>query len=97
MKLVAPNGKPSKLTAEQYRLVRTSAFKKWFGDWENSPQTASKVVDENGEPLVTRHFSQSAKPFTVFKEKAKKNEWSVSQKGIYFTSLNAKELNDAYN
>ena len=50
--LLAPNGKPSNLTPEQYALVRTPAFKKWFGDWENSPESASKVVDENGEPLV---------------------------------------------
>jgi predicted amidophosphoribosyltransferase len=34
MKLLAPNGKPSKLTAEQYRLVRTPAFKAWFGFWD---------------------------------------------------------------
>lgn len=34
-KLLAPNGKPSNLTPEQYRLVRTKAFKDWFGDWEN--------------------------------------------------------------
>jgi hypothetical protein len=58
MKLVAPNGKPSNLTPEQYRLVRTSAFKNWFGDWENSPKTASKIVDENGEPLVVWHTTK---------------------------------------
>jgi hypothetical protein len=52
MKLLAPNGKPSNLTPEQYKLVRTPEFKGWFGDWENSPKKASKVVDENGEPLV---------------------------------------------
>jgi GNAT superfamily N-acetyltransferase/acetolactate synthase small subunit len=51
-KLLAPNGKPSNLTTEQWLLVRTPEFKAWFGDWENLPQTASKVVDENGEPLV---------------------------------------------
>ena len=33
--LVAPNGKPSNLNAEQHEIVRTPAFKKWFGDWEN--------------------------------------------------------------
>ena len=49
---LAPNGKPSNLTPEQYALVRTPAFKRWFGDWENSPETASKFVDRNGEPLV---------------------------------------------
>ena len=52
---LAPNGKKSNLTKQQYRLVRTPAFKKWFGDWENSPETASKVIDENGEPLIVHH------------------------------------------
>lgn len=50
--LIAPNGKKSNLTPEQYKLVRTPEFKAWFGDWENYPKNASKVVDENGEPLV---------------------------------------------
>jgi hypothetical protein len=54
-KLLAPNGKPSNLTPEQYKLVRSSAFKKWFGDWEKEPENASKVVDENGEPKVMYH------------------------------------------
>ena len=56
--LLAPNGKPSNLTPEQYKLVRTKAFKDWFGDWENDPENASKVVDENGEPLVCNHSSR---------------------------------------
>ena len=51
-KLLAPNGKPSNLNAMQHAQVRTEAFKKWFGDWENDPENASKVVDENGEPKV---------------------------------------------
>jgi hypothetical protein len=49
---LAPNGKRSNLTDVQYDTVRTPAFKKWFGDWENDPKNASKVVDENGEPQV---------------------------------------------
>ena len=53
--LLAPNGKPSKLTLEQYKLVRTPEFKAWFGDWESDPENASKVVDENGEPKVVTH------------------------------------------
>lgn len=51
-KNLAPNGKPSKLSDELYSVVRTENFKRWFGDWENDPENASKVVDENGEPLV---------------------------------------------
>lgn len=62
--LIAPNGKPSNLTPEQYKLVRTPEFKAWFGDWENDPENASKVVDENGEPLVVYHGTNS--DFNVF-------------------------------
>ena len=51
----APNGKDSNLTAEQWAMVRTKNFKSWFGDWENDPENASKVVDENGEPMVVYH------------------------------------------
>jgi ribosomal protein S18 acetylase RimI-like enzyme len=58
--LLAPNGKPSNLTPEQYKLVRTKAFKDWFGDWENDPENASKVVDENGEPLVVYHGTKNS-------------------------------------
>lgn len=51
----APNGEPTNLTKEQWANVRTKAFKDWFGDWENDPENASKVVDENGEPKVVYH------------------------------------------
>lgn len=61
----APNGKPSNLNEMQWVQVRSSRFKKWFGDWENDPQNASKVVDSNGEPLVVYHGSPNG-VFTVF-------------------------------
>lgn len=51
----APNGEDTNLTPKQWAQVRTNAFKDWFGDWENSPKKASKVVDENGEPKVVFH------------------------------------------
>jgi len=54
-KLLAPNGKPSNLNPMQWKQVRTPEFKKWFGDWEKNPRSASKVVDENGEPLIVFH------------------------------------------
>jgi predicted ABC-type ATPase len=66
--LIAPNGKESNLTPDQYKLVRTPEFKAWFGDWENDPQNASKVLDENGEPLVVyRGDSSASKRGTIFK------------------------------
>ena len=67
--LLAPNGKPSNLTPEQYKLVRTPEFKAWFGDWEKiatcQPYTYSKLegqqnsmlLDENGEPQIFYHGS----------------------------------------
>ena len=32
--MLAPNGKPTNLTEDQWLQVRTPNFKKWFGDWE---------------------------------------------------------------
>ena len=55
----APNGNQSNLNEQQWLQVRTKAFKRWFGDWENDPTNASKVVDENGEPLVVYHGTDS--------------------------------------
>lgn len=62
--LLAPNGKPSNLNSKQWHQVRTKEFKDWFGDWENDPENASKVVDENGEPLVVYHGTNS--DFNIF-------------------------------
>lgn len=52
----APNGQPTNLTERQWVQVRTPAFKEWFGDWENDPENASKIVDQNGEPKVVYHW-----------------------------------------
>ena len=62
----APNGEPTNLTEKQWLTVRTQAFKDWFGDWENDPEAASKVVDENGEPKVVYHGTLES--FTSFLE-----------------------------
>ena len=65
--MTAPNGEKTKLNAEQWVTVRTTNFKNWFGDWENDPENASKVVDENGEPMVVWH-GRSAE-FNTFDKK----------------------------
>jgi hypothetical protein len=74
--LIAPNGKPSNLTQEQWKLVRTPEFKAWFGDWENDPENASKVVDDNGEPLVVYHTTD--KDFNYFDIKKSKDGFFFS-------------------
>ena len=82
--LLAPNGKPSNLTPQQYKLVRTPAFKEWFGDWQNDPANASKVVDENGEPLVVYHGSKNK--FNLFDKKRIGERYKIDKKGFFFTN-----------
>ncbi len=45
--------------------THTENFKRWFGDWENDPENASKVVDENGRPKVVLHGTPN-KDFFAF-------------------------------
>lgn len=87
-KLLAPNGKVSNLTEKQYAQVRTKAFKNWFGDWENNPKNASKVVDENGEPLVVYHNTNSK--FTIFEKGHDFNKYLRSEEfTFHFGNKNA--------
>ena len=83
-RLLAPNGKVSNLTEKQYAQVRTKAFKEWFGDWENDSANASKVVDENGEPLVVYH--RSPNKFNIFNVNKIGSTTDSGQygKGFYF-------------
>jgi len=84
---LAPNGKSSNLTHEQWHLVRTPEFKAWFGDWENDPENSSKVVDENGEPLVVYRGSKSKTPNYIPHKHQLSN-------GIYFSTK--KEVAELY-
>ena len=82
----APNGERSNLPERQWLQVRTPEFKKWFGDWEDDPENASKVVDENGEPLVVYHGT--GERFTVFDRSLIGENTSndgIWGKGFYFT------------
>ena len=47
--LKAPNGADTNLTAEQWALVRTKAFKAWFGDWEKAARIQKL---RNSEPVM---------------------------------------------
>jgi hypothetical protein len=47
-KLLAPNGKPSKLNRVQWAQVRTDNFKAWFGDWENDNTQKERRYDFGG-------------------------------------------------
>ena len=84
----APNGKPTNLTEQQWLQVRTPSFKAWFGDWENSPKSASKVVDENGEPMVLYHGTKASSDFYEFdidKLSSASGDNGYYGAGFYFT------------
>ena len=44
--------------------TQSQQFKRWFGDWQNDPANASKVVNADGTPKVVYH--QTGGLFTVF-------------------------------
>lgn len=59
----APNGQPSLLAPDQWHLVRTAPFMRYFGDWLRDPSASSVVLDDNGEPRVCyRGLKQSYNP-----------------------------------
>lgn len=89
----APNGEPSKLFSdllEYYNGDRVAAiqakartysksFKEWFGE--------SKVVDENGEPLIV-YSGRPTKGTTTFNLESKRSRTHLTnliKKGVYFT------------
>ena len=46
----------TELNEQQWYQVRSPQFKAWFGDWENDPANASKIINpRTGEPLVVYH------------------------------------------
>ena len=66
-------------------IIYTESFKKWFGDWENNPQNASKVVDEKGFPLVVHHGS----PKFIgdkFNKKYQGKSLNTGEKGLFCTT-----------
>lgn len=95
--MTAPNGEKTKLNAEQWVTVRTTNFKNWFGDWENDPENASKVVDENGEPMVMYHGTTTPDIhiFDLEKTVSGKAFWfanGVAQKLVYYGSKSNSNL-----
>lgn len=76
----------TELTFKQWQQVRSPEFKDWFGDWENDPENASKVVNpKTGEPLVVYHGTNVE--FTSFdKMKAGSgNDKGLRGKGFYLS------------
>lgn len=50
---IRDSGSPVNIKIEN--VTKTQQFKRWFGDWENHPKAASKVVNADGTPKVVYH------------------------------------------
>lgn len=50
---IRDSGSPVNMKIEN--VTKTQQFKRWFGDWENHPKAASKVVNADGSPKVVYH------------------------------------------
>lgn len=55
-------------------VTQSQQFKRWFGDWQNHPENASKVVNEDGTPKVVYHGTNAE--FYTFRQ----------ENGAYFFS-----------
>jgi hypothetical protein len=72
--------------------TKSDNFKQWFGDWQNDPENASKVVDESGKPLVVYHGAKEN--FNTFDaSKAGKNYGIEGGAGFF---INKKDIAEHY-
>ncbi len=62
--------------------TETRQFKRWFGDWQNDPAHASKVVNEDGTPKVMYHGTSKG-GFNVFNTYG--SNFGLFGVGSYFT------------
>ncbi len=105
---LAPNGASSKLFSDLLKLsngdrrkaiiakakVFGSNFKDWFGDWQSNDKTnVSKVVDENGEPLIVYHGTTTPDITTFDLAKTQSGEafWfanAEAQNGVLYSGQN---------
>lgn len=64
----------AKINMSIQNVTQSQQFKRWFGDWQNHPENASKVVNEDGTPKVVYHGTNAE--FYTFRQ----------ENGAYFFS-----------
>lgn len=87
---LADAGSPVKLKISS--VTESQQFKRWFGDWEENPAKASKVVNEDGTPKVVYHGSPA--DFNTFSLKYLGTNGTNEGYGFYFTD--DKEIAESY-
>ena len=65
-------------------FLGSKQFIRWFGDWMNDPMRASKIVDDNGVPMVVYHGTNT--DFSIFDINKSSNTTKRYIDGFYFTT-----------
>ena len=63
-------------------VTQSQQFKRWFGDWQNDPANASKVVNADGTPKVVYHGTNAE--FTVFDLSKSGRNYGETSEGLFF-------------
>lgn len=63
-------------------ITESKNFKEWFGDWQNHPERASKVVNADGTPKIM--YRGGNETFNIFDRKKSKYS-NLYGRGFYFT------------
>ena len=63
-------------------VTESRQFKRWFGDWQKKPRSASKVVNADGTPKVVYHGTGSE--FWTFDLKKSGTRFGEAAEGLFF-------------
>lgn len=75
----------AKVNMNVSNVTNSLQFKRWFGDWQNRPERASKVVNADGSPKIVYHGTSDS--FNIFDlEKSGKNFGDLSGGFFFFTN-----------
>ena len=66
-------------------VLQSRQFIRWFGDWQNNPQNASKVVSEDGTPKMVYRGSKS--DFAASELRNNQEITRAVENGFYFTDM----------
>ena len=66
-------------------VTETQQFKRWFGDWQNHPENASKVVNDDGTPKIVYHGSDSLHSVFSYGNIGSASGTPILGEGFYFT------------
>lgn len=75
-------------------VTESRQFVRWFGDWQNRPENASKIVDADGTPKVMYHGSPAQ--FTIYDKKKARSSGTYDVDSIVQNIIGGESKADAF-